>query len=200
MTGRTCTIEGCESSHRALGYCYSHYKRFKRYGDPTAGRWDAAPRTSDALGARLERRLTLAEGGCIEWTGGTNAAGYGEIRADDRRKILTHRAAWELANGKPIPDGALVCHSCDNRLCCNADHLFLGTHADNSQDMVNKGRQARGERQASSVLTEADVALIHELRASGWTLAAIGERVGTSKQNASKICRGDRWKHVEVPR
>ncbi|MGH7024521.1 MAG: HNH endonuclease signature motif containing protein [Caulobacteraceae bacterium] len=52
-----------------------------------------------------------------------------------------HRLAWELANG-PIPDGLLILHKCDNPVCCNPDHLFLGTAADNHADCAAKGRAA----------------------------------------------------------
>lgn len=47
--------------------------------------------------------------------------------------------AWELVNG-PIPDGKLVCHKCDNKLCCNPAHFFIGSCKDNTQDMLSKGR------------------------------------------------------------
>jgi hypothetical protein len=57
----------------------------------------------------------------------------------NRRMVYAHRLAYELAIG-PIPDGLLVCHHCDQTLCCNPTHLFLGTPRDNSQDMVAKGR------------------------------------------------------------
>lgn len=73
--------------------------------------------------------------------------GYGIMRV--RGKVLkTHRIAWELANG-PIPDGLSVCHSCDNPPCCNVEHLFLGTHADNMADMIAKKRDRPGDFNAA---------------------------------------------------
>lgn len=64
---------------------------------------------------------------------------YGQFRVTSQYSTAAHRMAWQLANG-PIPDGKLVCHTCDNRKCCNPAHLFLGTLSDNMRDCSAKGR------------------------------------------------------------
>jgi hypothetical protein len=76
---------------------------------------------------------------CWEFQGGKNNIGYGMIR--DQKKMRTvHRISYEEHKGK-IPVGLLVLHTCHNRKCCNPDHLKLGTHKDNTNDMIASGRQ-----------------------------------------------------------
>lgn len=92
----------------------------------------------------FESFLAARESGCIEWTGATvKSNGYEHHRygrhTSGGKKRLAHRVAYERANG-PIPQGLEICHTCDNPLCCNPDHLFLGTHRDNMQDAIRKGR------------------------------------------------------------
>lgn len=77
---------------------------------------------------------------CWIWQGAKfRDQGYGRIIIN-YKDVRAHRVSWELVNG-PIPSGLLICHHCDNRLCVNPKHLFLGTHKDNNQDCVNKGRK-----------------------------------------------------------
>lgn len=80
------------------------------------------------------------DGECWKWIG-AQTHGYGSANIDGRRKGA-HRVLMAALVG-PIPRDLFVCHRCDNPLCCNPSHLFLGNHADNMRDMVMKGR-ARG--------------------------------------------------------
>lgn len=81
--------------------------------------------------------------GCWLWLSSVDAGGYGRLYATGRGQMLAHRASYESFVG-PIPAGMCVCHKCDVRSCVNPDHLWLGTDADNTADMVRKGRQRRG--------------------------------------------------------
>lgn len=97
----------------------------------------------DRLWLRVDK--SASHNGCWLWTGATKQGGYGKIaKGGDNGSFLTHRVAWELERG-PIPDGVVVCHHCDNPGCCNPEHLFLGTQAENLLDMRRKGRHCHGE-------------------------------------------------------
>jgi hypothetical protein len=87
---------------------------------------------------------------CWEWIAACDR--YGQIKIGGKHET-SHRVSWELTYG-PIPEGLFVCHHCDNTLCCNPDHLFLGTHHDNMDDRNKKGRQASGERNGSRLHPE----------------------------------------------
>lgn len=158
--------------------------------------------------------------GCWLWTSSITGTGYGTIslggRADGREQA--HRVAWELYRGS-IPPGLCVLHRCDNRLCVNPDHLFLGTKADNTHDMLAKGREARGARHGSRTkpeefregcrrggmkgeahhqarLTEDLVAQIRRRVASGATSEAVAAEFGVAGSTIRRIAARKLWRHV----
>lgn len=92
---------------------------------------------------------------CRLWLGysGKNGSRYGLFWIK-KKPVSVHRIAYEISKGE-IPRGMMVCHSCDVTCCINPDHLFLGTQKDNKNDAALKNRNAKGERIASSVITEA---------------------------------------------
>lgn len=131
---------------------------------------------------------------CWPWHGSTHHTGYGVIADEQNIQRSAHRLAYELAHG-PIPNGLAICHTCDNRLCVNPAHLFLGTNADNSADMVRKNRQAKGSTVGTSKLTEEDVRKIRAL-AGVLTHKAIAARFHVSVQLIGFIMTRRAWKHV----
>lgn len=97
---------------------------------------------------------------CWPWKYSTNGVGYGKLKLAGRY-WLAHRLAYMLTFGDPA--GKLLCHTCDNRWCCNPRHVFMGTHQDNTTDCINKGRFARGSNAGGAKLTEKQVRLIRSL-------------------------------------
>jgi len=132
--------------------------------------------------------------GCWNWTAYKSNLGYGNFRLDSKMKYA-HRVSWELAHGD-IPDGMCVCHTCDNRACVNPDHLFLGSHADNSSDMVQKGRSANGADNGKAKLTEEDVHLIREYLRYGCAHKYIARLFGVTRPTIGYIKQGKTWGHL----
>lgn len=149
----------------------------------------------------IPRRTTFASRtrvdahtGCIVWTGLTTSTGYGRIKHRGRR-TAAHRVAWELANG-PVQNGLFVLHHCDNPLCVNVAHLFLGTAADNSADMVAKGRSNHGERNPLAKIN-ADIARSIVTRvANGEMKVAVARSYGISESLVRAVVLGKRWGKV----
>lgn len=135
---------------------------------------------------------------CWEWQGRVEG-GYGRFGPTLCGTMLAHRIAWTLMYGPP---GALcVCHRCDNPVCLNPGHLWLGTRTENNADCVAKGRLHKGsinvgQCNPSAKLTEADVRAIRTMADNGITQAMISDQFGVSFQQVSRIVRRKRWRHV----
>jgi len=147
----------------------------------------------------------LSANECWEWKGPVSKpGGYGNFsvggkRSPDYRQWLAHRYSWVLTNG-PIPDGMNVCHKCDNRLCVNPSHLFLGTTAENVADKVSKDRQAQGESSGGSKLTAKQIAEIVDLYNAGALQREIGTIAGIAQASVSRVLRRQTWKCVSAER
>ena len=127
---------------------------------------------------------------CWPWGGYHDTRGYGQVHFQ-RQRIRPHRLAYQLAYG-PLADRH-VCHSCDNRICCNPAHLFAGTIADNNRDMVSKGRHAIGERNGNAKLSEADIMAIRDDARLGTVVASV---YGVTTGLISMIKKRKIWRHL----
>lgn len=129
--------------------------------------------------------------GCWIWTASLGNKGYGHFW-DGKKPTPAHRASYQIHFGE-IVDGLFVLHRCDNRLCVNPDHLFLGTVQDNTADMVEKDRQAKGSRVGASKLTEGQIDAIRSDRRSQ---RKIGAEYGVSHTTIGQIKNNQLWRHV----
>lgn len=87
---------------------------------------------------RIKSKILVDKNGCWNWLYGKDKDGYGKITFK-YKSYRTHRLVYENIYGE-IPKGKLVLHKCDNKSCCNPEHLFLGTQKDNVHDCIKKGR------------------------------------------------------------
>lgn len=135
--------------------------------------------------------------GCWVWTGRRHKSGYGKIRVRGKY-YATHRYFWIKYFGE-IPEGLCVLHKCDNKICVNPDHLFLGTQLENVKDRDNKNRQAKGEEHGSAKLTESLVREIRNLYIKGSKKAgvpALAKKFGMGKWAIYCIVNRKTWRHV----
>jgi hypothetical protein len=150
------------------------------------------------IAERFWKRVTRGEPGeCWNWRGTLNRLGYGQIGRGAARNVGAHRVSYELHFG-PIPAGAHILHSCDNRACVNPAHLRPGTHAENMRDRSERGRvnAARGSKAARAKLTEDVVAVIKARLALHHSGSTIALELGVDKGTISCIKRGKTWRHV----
>lgn len=145
----------------------------------------------------LDRVEQKSDNECWPWKGGTWSNGYGRVCIGHERYKVT-RVIWRIVHGY-CPGDLLILHSCDNPICCNPKHLFLGSSADNSRDMVDKGRQNSplGERHGHSKLSEREVYDIFHYESG--TMEAIGNKYGVSASLICSIKAGKVWKHITQP-
>lgn len=133
---------------------------------------------------------------CWPWNASKDPSGYGKLKVAYGITLRAHRMAYFLSTGTD-PRDLFVCHSCDNPVCCNPAHHFLGTASDNMQDAWAKGRKvappSKGEQNGNSKLTLAQVETICAMIGAGKNNKQIGRVFGVTHQTISRIRRGKIW-------
>lgn len=152
--------------------------------------------TTDVLWSKVERR---GADECWPWKGWRHDKGYGRVEINDEN-FYAHRVIFDLANPGIIQlrdDGSkeqCVLHRCDNPVCCNPRHLFIGTHADNMEDKKNKGRVSRAKPRAK--LTAEDVFWMRMQKKYGATKKALALLYDVSMATVSGALYGRHYRDV----
>lgn len=146
--------------------------------------------TIEKVWARVDKR---GQDECWNWLGSCGGSGYGSVQWEGRSQTA-HRAVWIIERG-PIPGGLWVLHACDNRICCNPDHLFLGTPVDNMQDMKQKGRDKLPGWKPT--LTASTVKEIRRLHKDGeQTTLELAQAHNVSPQCIHSVVTRKTWSHI----
>lgn len=150
--------------------------------------------TSDSqtsLSLRFWSKVDKGEDDCCAcwlWTGfRAPYNGYGKIKVGGKRGLAAqaHRVSWELHFGA-IPAGMTVHHRCDVPACVRPDHLRVGTHAENMEDMARKGRQRRS-------LSDEQVRLVRSSTSSASQLAC---SLGVLLSTVLRVRSGETYRRV----
>ena len=182
-----CLVPGCKKPRERLGWCTSHYCRWRRHGDPQKGR--------TPQGAAMEWLIatsTLKSSVCLEWPFRKDHSGYGMI-SKEGGTTGAHRMMCLLAHGQPPTAIHHAAHSCNNPSCVNPSHLRWATPSENQQDRIAHGTYQCGEQIAGSRLSPADVLAI---RAAVGSQMQIAQRFGIGRSTVRAVLSGRTWKHI----
>lgn len=138
---------------------------------------------------------------CIEWTGYKDKDGYGKISITQNgkeRPFQTHRVSW-MVHGGTIPPNMFILHSCDNPSCIRIDHLFLGTHQENIDDKMRKGRHIfpTGADCKQAILSENKAQKILNMKGKGKTSHEIAKYYKIAASTVRSIWQRRSWKHLK---
>lgn len=133
--------------------------------------------------------------GCRVWSGKCERSGYGRVSWLGHKR-LAHRVAAMLSDMlTDITDRSVIIHHCDNRRCCNPDHLEVATQQKNMQDAVSKGRMKqpdnRGVKSGNSRLTAEQILVIRASYENGSvSQQSLADKFGVTQMVISRIVRG----------
>lgn len=182
-----CNIGDCKKKQYCKGMCKVHYNKSYLYGDP---------HYNGRVHRRKKIEFEINRDGCFECTSHTlNSGGYAEYWFNRNKYVMTRYIYTECFG--EIPDDLMIRHKCDNPKCINPEHLELGTPQDNVNDMVERGRNAKGERNGSAKLSNSDVRQIKDLLSKKYTCAEISRMYGVARTSISSIKLNKTWRSVK---
>lgn len=184
-TKRICSVDGCGKPHSARGLCANHSYKFKKYGDPLAGKTKVG---NGAVLKWMAENQGYSGDDCLPWPFALGKGGYGNVW-DGSKYTNAHRLMCLMVHGNPGGE-MQAAHSCGNRACVNPRHLRWATRIENDDDKVAHGTRRFGEGVPTSKLTESDV---RRIRTSSESVAELARQLGVGPKAIYRIRRGERW-------
>lgn len=194
----------CNPDHLKLG---THSDNMKHRTECGRDRWSGfrlnrpsnKTKWKTTMQSRIKSSVVVnSETGCWEWQKATDKHGYGLVTWKCKQ-WFAHRFAYMAFSGVD-PKHQLVRHKCDNRKCCNPEHLELGTPKDNTEDAIKRGRFPRGETSGHAKLTEQSIVAIRELKRRHPGRSGIGlflsRWMGVNDRCISAVVNGKSWSHI----
>jgi hypothetical protein len=201
MAAKKCLADGCLREAVSKGLCDKHYRRLRRLGDPNSQGSRHVAEGDDV--ARFHAKYRVDEStGCWIWVAGRMRSGrhnlpsYGKHSLSSGKSIGAHRFSYELHTGELAGDN-FVCHTCDNPLCVNPNHLFLSDHKGNMADMVAKGRSFVGSGENKVGVSKLTNKQALEIQNSTLSERELGLIYGISAAAAGNIRRKRSYRCVE---
>lgn len=196
-----CSFPGCKNRKHSKGLCSAHYAQ-QRVGKTLKPLQLQNHGLSEV--DRFMRWIGKQPNGCWTWLGSIKhrrnrpqSEWHGQWRNAAGQIELTSRAAWRLLVG-PIPSRAFVLHKCDVPRCCNPEHLYLGTQADNVRDMWERERaKPRALEGVKHGGAKANDEIVRDIRASKESTAILAAKHGLSRATVHDIRLRNTWKHVK---
>lgn len=139
---------------------------------------------------RFLKYVYVCANGCHEWRSTIKRDGYGQFWFDGKPR-KAHKIAYEFFKGL-VPQGKLVLHKCDNKICVNPEHLYVGTHKDNARDAVERGQYV-----SRAKLEDWEAAEIRErYKTRGITQMQLAREYGVHQGSISKVILGKTYRLV----
>lgn len=136
---------------------------------------------------------------CWEWQGGQGNNGYGRLKIN-KKNFKAHRISFALFNGY-LDSSKVCCHSCDNPVCVNPHHLWLGTHLENMKDRDKKGRCKSDHLFTQTLktrkLTQEDVIWMRaNYSPNTWSVNKLAKKFQVCRNTIQQALKGKTWKSI----
>ena len=195
-----CCIKGCDLEVLCLGMCVNHWRMTVKHGSPVAQRPLSAINRGLSDEHRFWKSVQKSPDGCWLWMAGRDQDGYGVFRATIHGVSLfrAHRYSHMLATGEILSADRIVLHACDNPRCVNPAHLTSGTWAENTADMIAKGRHLDGARRLAEKIIKLSDDQVQSILRDGRPYARIAADFDVHPQTVMAIKARTTRSEVEI--